>query len=376
RALACDMRVIGYDPLVGSAAVLDGAVRLVNDVDELLTASDCVTLHAKITENTKGMLNAERIGRMKRSAVVVNCARGELIDEAALAAALNEGRLAGAAVDVYSQEPPKGNPLLTAKNVVLSPHLGASTEEAQVAVSVEAADALLDYLVRGEIRSAVNVVGLPAQFNERDRAYLDLCMRMGSILSPWCAKGIERLQVTTRGEGIDQLCRTLARQCSVSLLTPHIGVRLNLVNAASITRERGIQVDAVAHAATRNYAETVTLVIETRDGRHEIEGTVFVDGRPRVLAIDGYRMEMAPERALVLIFNDDRPGVIGSVGQLFGDAGINIADMTLSRRDRTALMLLKLDQAPGDAVLKQLVALDAIQSVQSVLLVPLEKMDR
>lgn len=373
RALACEMRVIAYDPLIGAATALDGAVKLLDNFDDVLESADCLTLHAKVTDETRGMIGPDQLAKLKPSAVIVNCARGELIDEQALADALAADRLAGAAVDVYSREPPIGNPLLSAKNVVLTPHLGASTAEAQVAVAVEAVDALLEYLLRGEIRSAVNVFGMPAHLSERDRGYLDLCSRMGTLLSSCCAGGIKKLCLTTRGEALRSLSETLARQCIIALLSPNIDTRVNLVNAITVARDCGIEVDYVAHGATEHYAEHVSLTIQTRDGEHQTEGTVFADNRPRILAINGYPMEIVPEGHLVLIFNDDKPGVIGLVGTVFGDHEINIADMTLSRRDRTALMLLKIDQQPGDELLKPLRDAEHILSVRTVALPPLSQ---
>ncbi len=372
RALACDMCVIGYDPLIGASVVMDGAVKLVGDLDEMLSRSDCVTLHAKVTPETRGMIGAERLSKMKPTAVLVNCARGDLVDEQALADALNGERIAGAAVDVYTQEPPVGNPLLSAKNIVLTPHLGASTTEAQTAVSLEAAEELCDYLKNEEVRSAVNLVGMVGHLSDVDRLYVDLSRRMGMVLSAWCATGISRLRVTTRGDAGQRLATALARQCMVELLSPHIHTRLNLVNADAVARERGIEIESVAHDAAGDVGDNVVATIETREGSHEVEGTVFNDGRPRILAIDGYRMDMVPERVLVLIFNDDQPGMIGLVGGVMGEHAINIADMTLSRRDQTALMLLKLDQVPDDAILARLRESAGIHSVRSVLLPPLD----
>jgi len=240
RALAFDMRVLAYDPLIGASAAMDGRVQLVDGFGRLLDEADCLSFHAKLTDETRQMLGAKEIERLKPSAVVVNCARGELIDEGALADALNEGRLAGAAIDVYSTEPPVGNPLLGAKNVVLTPHLGASTQEAQLAVATEAADALIEYLAHGEMRGAVNVVGMPGELSRRDRAYLDLCDRMGSILSAWGAAGIDRLRVTVRGDRLRELGATLLRQAMCAVLGRHVDSRLNLVNAEAVARERGI----------------------------------------------------------------------------------------------------------------------------------------
>jgi D-3-phosphoglycerate dehydrogenase len=372
RALAFGMTVLAFDPFVSGDTALEGAVQMAGSLDDLVGRVDCLTLHAALTGDNRNLIGPAQLARMKPTAVLVNCARGALVDEAALADALNSGRLAGAAIDVFSAEPPAGSPLLAARNTVLTPHLGASTAEAQTAVSTDAVDELLDYLLHGRIRGAVNVAGLPAHLTDRDRAWLDLTGRLAAILSPLCAGGLDRVIITAHGgQNLAALCPTLALAALAELMSPHIEGRLNLVNAAEFARQRGIDVQYQAHSARRDYLETVTVRIERRGDSHDVEGAVFVDGRPRVLAIDCYRMEMVPAGPLVLIFNDDRPGVIGLVGTLLGDRQINIADMFLSRRERTALMVLRLDAQPPATVLDELRAREAILSVQSVALPPL-----
>ena len=266
-----------------------------------------------------------------------------------------------------TKKAPAGSPLLSAKNIVLTPHLGASTAEAQTAVSTDAVDAVLDYLQNGTIRNAVNVAGLPANLTDRDRNHLDLVARMSAVLSPLCGEGIDRLVVTVRGdEHLAPLGRMLALQAVAGTMNPHIDGRLNLVNAESFAADRGIDVEHVSQASGGDFHGSVAVRIERRNEFHEVEGAVFSDGRPRILSIDGYRMEMVPEARLVLIFNDDRPGVIGLVGTIFGDHRINIADMALSRRGDTALMVLKTDgDIPGE-VLEKLRAAAPIASVRTV----------
>ena len=349
RALAFEMDVVAYDPFFAGSTALDGAVTVVEELSELLKSADCVTLHASLSEKTRHMIGAAQLALMKQGATLINCARGALVDEAALADALNSGHLGGAGIDVYEHEPPKDSPLRSAKNIVLTPHLAASTGEAQTRVSVEAAEALLAYLLRGEIRSAVNLAGMPARLAPQVRAALDLCSRMGTILSAWCAGGVSRICVTVYGDSLREHASTLGWQSMVAVVSPHLSGRLNLVNAREQARRRGIVVEHAARSPRQNQPDSIVVRVESRGQAHEIEGTVLEDGRPRVLSIDGYRMELVPERCIVLIFNDDRPGVIGLVGQTFGDAGINIADMALSRHGETALMVLKLDAPmPGD----------------------------
>ncbi len=371
RALALEMKVAAFDPFVRGDTSLNGSVALAPDLEHLLRESDCITLHATLSDETRHLIGAAQIALMKRGAKLINCARGALIDEAALAEALNSGRLGGAAVDVYENEPPKGSPLLTARNMVLTPHLAASTSEAQLRVSIDAVEAILAYLLHGEVRSAVNVTGMPTNVSAHGRAFVDLCSRIGTILSAWSAEGVERITVTTHGEALREIGSTLSWQALVAVVGPHLDTRLNLVNAREQAQRRGIVVEHVAQSQQTNQAESLVITVHSRGQARSIEGTVFADGRPRVLSIDGYRMELVPERSMALIFNDDRPGVIGLVGQAFGSAGINIADMALSRRGKTALMVLKLDEAMPDSLRTGLSALNPpILSVRTVSLPP------
>jgi|CXWL01.1.fsa_nt_gi D-3-phosphoglycerate dehydrogenase len=372
RALALEMKVRAYDPFMKGPSALDGAVTMVGSIDELLADVDCLTLHATLSAETTHLIGREQLARMKPGATIVNCARGALIDEQALADALNESKLAGAAIDVYENEPPKGSPLLAAKNVVLTPHLAASTAEAQVRVSVDAVDAILAYLQRGDVGSAVNLTGMPGRLSPRARALFGLSARMGTILSVWSAEGVDRVRLTVRGESLRELADAMSWHAMVAVLSPRLTTRLNLVNAREQAQRRGIAVEHVVQSAAENQPESVTITISVAGISHEVEGTVFADGRPRILAIDGYRMELIPERTIVLIVNDDRPGVIGLVGQAFGNAGINIADMALSRRGKTALMVLKLDAPMPDSLRDSLSANAPILSVRTVSLAPAE----
>ncbi len=371
RALGLEMKVLAYDPFVSGETALNGAVTMVRGLDELFAASDCITLHATLSDETQHMIGAAQLAKMKPGAKLINCARGALVDEAALAEALNSGRIAGAAIDVFENEPPKGSPLLTAKNVVLTPHLAASTSEAQVRVSVDAVDSLLAYLLHGEVRSAVNVTGMPAHLTGRSRAFFDLATRMGTILSAWSAEGVDKITASTFGDSLREVAPTLSWQAMVAILGPHLDTRLNLVNAKEQAQRRGIVVEHVSHSQQPNQPEYLEITLHARGQTRSIEGTVFPDGRPRILSIDGYRMELLPERFIVLIFNDDRPGVIGLVGQAFGTAQINIADMALSRRGRTALMVLKLDEPMPDHLRDSLRAMNPpILSLRTVSLPP------
>ena len=345
RALAFDMKVIAYDPFYSGESALEGKVTLLETRDEVFAQADYLALHTKLSDDTREMINTENIAKMKDSVRIVNSSRGGVISEADLAQALKDGKVAAAAVDVYSSEPPsKDNPLLEAPNTVLAPHLGASTKEAQLAVTLDAVDALLAYLLKGEIRCAVNVAGLPPQLSARDKAYLDLAQRMGAILSHVGSGVIETVSVTAHGESLESLLGTIQKQVLCDLLSPHFTTRLNLINVDGFVQERGIKVEQTTDLAISAITDSVTVRITTKEGTdHEIVGEVFLDGRPRIMAVDGYQMNLEPEGEMVMIFNDDQPGVIGLVGSTFGDHNVNIADMMLSRKQKTALMVLKLD---------------------------------
>jgi len=351
RALVMKMNVVAYDPFVTSSAVLEGRVRLCSSLAELLSEVDILSVHAPLTDQTRGMIGREELAMMKDGAYIVNCARGGIVDEEALYEAIQSGKIAGAAVDVYSKEPPEDRRLIELDQVVCTPHLGASTVEAQTAVSVEAAQALLDYLKRQEIRSAVNVAGLPPSLSPQDRAYIDLAGRMGALLSPLCAGGIEEVTISTQGSSVEDIGPMLGRYLLVGLLQQFFDTRLNIINIPEFAQQRGIVIRNVATRAAGDGQDRISLTVKSRDGTHEIEGVVAQDQTPRILAIDGYRMDMIPEGEMLLIQNDDQPGVIGLVGTTLGQHSVNIADMTLSRQDAHAMMVLKIDEpAPQKAI--------------------------
>lgn len=373
RAMTFDMQVIAYDPFFRAESALDGRVTLVPNLEDLVAQCDYLTLHAALSDDTRGLISADLLAHAKPGIRIINCARGPLVDEAALAEAIKLGKVAGAAVDVYGSEPPTDNPLVGLDEVVCTPHLGASTREAQLAVTTEAVDLLLDYLLRDQIRTAVNVTGFRMPASERDRVFIDLARRMASILSTLCMKGVGDVSITVHGGTLEPLSSTLSRYVLTDLLKPHIGQNVNVINAEAIAAEREIQVSVTTAKQREDIAERVVLTVQS--GREiTIEGTVFNDNLPRVLAIDGYRMDMVPEGPMIIIRNDDRPGVIGLVGTLMGDRGVNIADMTVSRRDDTALIVLKIDAEPPQAVIDEL--LSRTPPIQRVRVVSLPSLER
>ncbi len=381
RALALEMTVLGFDPFYSQPTALEGRVKMVRDFEEFLAQLDVITFHVPGGEQTRHLLNRDRLmgGKCKPNLLVINDARGEVVDEIALAEALKEKKIAGAALDVYATEPPaKDHPLFNLDNVVLTPHLGASTDEAQTAVSVEACKAIVAYLNNGEIRGAVNAGGVKLDLPPDEAALAELARRIGTLLGAYSEGGYTNITLRASGPRAPKLMNTLLRLATVELLTPHLDTPVNVINVEHVARQRGIEL-AQIHEPQPPSGLVGDIVGVRAEGpgeeSHRILGTVYADGLPRILRIDNFNMDMIPEGQMVLIENKDQPGVIGMVGTTFGDASVNIADMVISRdvkadKSAHALMLIKCDSAPTKALLDQLRARPGILRAKSVELPP------
>lgn len=364
RALAMDMTVLGFDPYFQAETALDGRVRMVKDFDDFLGQIDVITFHVPGGEGTRHLLNRDRLfNKCRPNLLVVNDARGEVVDEFALAEALKERKIAGAAVDVFQTEPPaKDHPLFGVENAVLTPHLGASTDEAQTAVSVDACKAIVAYLKTGEIRGAVNAGGIRLDLAPDEAPFAKLAVRIGRLLSAYGEGGFKTITLRASGTRAPKLMNTLLRLAAVELLREHLDTPVNVINVEHLARSRGIELVQVhePEPPAGLVGDIVGIRIDLGSGAsHRILGTAYADGLPRVLRIDNFNMDMIPEGQMVLIENKDQPGMIGHVGTTFGDAGVNIADMTITRHVATdgtahALMLLKVDSAPSTEVVERL----------------------
>ncbi len=354
RAIGFKMTVSAYDPIFPDDTALEGKVKVVKDLDEILTNCDFISLHAPMTNQTKGMLSTKQFEMMKPTAFLVNCARGGLIDFDALAVALTEKKIAGAAIDVYTKEPPGDLAIFKLENAIVTCHLGASTKEAQLAVAKDAAQGLLDYLVKGTICSAVNVPGLPPTLTENDRQYLDLTERMAELIVPLASGGIQSVQVTSTNTQLEKILPLLLRNTLVHLLSGLLETSLNVINSEIVAKTHNIQTEYSCKTPRETDAEHLIIEVVSSDGTHRIEGRISADGLPTVLNIDGYRMQMIPEGNMIILVNDDEPGAIGLVGVTFGEHKLNIADLTLSRRESKALMLFKTDEVPPEKLLEKL----------------------
>jgi D-3-phosphoglycerate dehydrogenase / 2-oxoglutarate reductase len=383
RALAMEMNVVAFDPYFTGPTALDGKAKLVRDFDEFLSQVDVITFHVPGGGQTKHLLNRERLmTKCRPNLLVINDSRGEVVDEIALAEAIKEKKIAGAAIDVYATEPPaKDHPLFALENVVLTPHLGASTDEAQTAVSVEACKAIVAYLNTGEIRGAVNAGGLKLDLPADEKPFVELARRMGVILAGLCEGGYRTITLRASGTRAPKHMNTLLRLATVELLRPHMDTGVNVINVEHLARARGIELVTIhePNPPAGLVGDIVGVRADGPDGQsHRVLGTVYADGLPRVLRVDGYSMDMIPEGNMVLIVNQDEPGVIGVVGSSFGDAQVNIADMVISREfesggKATALMVIKTDSEPPASLLNRLKARPNIVKVKSLVLPPRPK---
>ena len=377
RALAFGMKVIAYDPLINAPSALDGQVKLVGSFDELLPLADIISFHVPKTESTVNMLNRERFALARKGVLVVNAARGGIIDETALLEALDSGHCGGVALDVFDPEPlAADSPLRKHPKLLLTPHLGASTVEAQEAVAVDACRSLVMYL-RGEgLEGAVNAGGLRMDLSDWQRKFIDLASRMNALLRAAVDDPhLTAVQFTVRGETLASRADTLARFALADLLNASLEQPVSVINAGLIAEQRGIQVQTVI--ASEPGEDRLSIEITAKDQTHRVDGAIYADGLPRVTHLDGYNMDMVPAGHMVILTNADRPGRIGLVGQLFGNANVNIAEMVISRKrvaegpQRIAMMILKLDEAPPDDLLAALRQTEGIMSVSQVKLPPI-----
>jgi D-3-phosphoglycerate dehydrogenase len=370
RAQAFEMRVVGLDPFVTAQAAGESGVELVESLEALLAASDYVTLHVPKTDETSRLIGAGEIEKMKRGARLINCARGGVVDEAAVVAAVKAGKLAGAAFDVYETEPPSDFGLFEDARILTTPHLGASTAEAQEAVSREAAEQMVDCLSGRAIRNAVNLLPVPAEDRERLRPHLELVRRLGRFAVQMEAGRIEQVEVVAYGEVVEPHMRHLESYALVGMMEGMMEEGANLVNAAVLARERGIRVRSTTAPAEGGFSSLVVVKVKGDVREQRVAGTVFGDEHFRVIRVGGFQVEIVPEGTILLVKGQDAPGLIGQVGTALGETGINIARMGFGRRKvgGEALLALNLD---GGIEREQAEALKEIGHVTGVMVVDL-----
>jgi D-3-phosphoglycerate dehydrogenase len=361
RLLALQMKVSAADPFVTAEMMREDGVEPA-ELDELLAGADYVTLHCPLVEATRGLINAERIRAMKPGARLINCARGGLVDEKALYEALQESHLGGAALDVFEHEPPGDSPLLELDNVVLTPHLGASTEEAQVAVGVEIARQVAGYLLDGTAATAVNLPPVSSDIVQRLRPYQGLAYRLGRVLSLMLPEPIHEIAVCLNGTASDLDCRPIASEALVGLLQSRLAGPVNRINAVHLARRQGIALKESTSCESHDYVSTVSLRAVSKEQDVELVGTVFDEKWPRLVRINRYDIEAHLEGELLITQHQDRPGVVGALGNLLGAENINISRMQLGISPDTdkAIAIIAVSEPLDQALMEQVRAIPAV----------------
>ena len=358
RAVAFDMRVLAFDPYISESAAKELSVALV-PMEQLLAESDFISLHMAVSALTQNMINAQVIGMMKKGVRIVNAARGELINEADLAAALKSGHVAGAALDVFAEEPPKKCPLIGLPNVIATPHVAGSTAEAQEELGTQVAVQVRDFLVEGVIRNAVNLPALSPEQYRRVRPYLALAERLGSLVSQAAATRPARIRIRYAGELAEVGTHLLRNTVLTGLLNAVLDEKVNVVNAAAVAAARGLTVEEETRRREHGFPHTleVSALPEVAGSPgFSAEGTVLHDGSPRVVSIDGIALETQLDGTVLYLRNNDQPGVIGHVGTTLGKHGVNIATFALGRREAKsgaeAVSLIRLDGEVPESILE------------------------
>ncbi|TVR06057.1 MAG: phosphoglycerate dehydrogenase [Salinarimonadaceae bacterium] len=367
RAIGLRMHVIAYDPFLSPERASELGVEKV-DLDELLARADVITLHTPLTDKTRNILSADAIARTKPGVRIVNCARGGLVDEAALRAALDSGHVAGAAFDVFTDEPAKENPLFGHPNVVCTPHLGAATTEAQENVALQVAEQMSNYLISGAIENAINFPSISAEEAPRLKPFVSLAEKLGSFLGQLTEAPIKGIRIEYEGDVAAMNTRALTSAAVTGALRPFLP-DVNMVSAPSVARERGIMVEEVKRdAPSRDYDSFIRIVIDAEDMPRHAGGTVFHDGKPRVVEIRDIAIDAEFAPHMIYVRNADKPGFIGAFGSLLGDGGVNIATFALGRDapGGDAICFVSVDQPVDNELLARIEALPQVKRARAV----------
>jgi D-3-phosphoglycerate dehydrogenase / 2-oxoglutarate reductase len=364
RAQGLKMRVIAYDPFLSPERAVNIGVEKVT-LDQLLARADFISLHTPLTDKTRNILSEETLARTKKGVRVINCARGGLVDESALRAALESGHVAGAAFDVFVEEPARQNVLFGAANVVCTPHLGASTTEAQENVALQVAQQMADYLISGAVTNALNMPSITAEEAPRLRPLVALAEQLGSFAGQLTETGITTIRLEYEGDVAAMNVKALTSAAISGVLAPVLE-KVNMVSAPEIARERGIHVEEVRRERQGVYDSYIRLVVVTERQERSVAGTVFSDGRPRIIQIKGMNLEAELGPHMLYITNEDKPGFIGALGTTLGEAGVNIATFNLGR-DKPggdAIALIEVDEPLSANVLAAVQALPHVRQVK------------
>lgn len=368
RAQAFQMRVLGYDPFLSKEQAAKLGVERVETVREMLPHLDYLTVHTPLTPETTNLIGLPELDIIKPGCRLINCARGGIYNEEALVEGLKTGKLGGVALDVFVEEPNTTSPLFSMPNVLCTPHLGASTEEAQTQVAVEAAQLLINFFTTGEVRHAVNMSAIDPKSLDALRGYLDLAWRLGLLMAGWQSAGASGCHVTYRGEVTQKNTKLLTAAFCAGLLEKALEEEVNIVNAEVLLRERGIRLTEESRSDMGAFSSSMTVEVESGGQTHVAAGTLFGNNMPRLVRLDDYRLETYLDGNLLVFTHHDVPGIIGAVGTIFGDHKVNIGQMTVGRAapGGSAVGVLNLDALPPQAALDAVLGHPHIHTVKVV----------
>ncbi len=366
RALGLKMKVVAFDPFLTPERAVEMGVEKV-DLDQLLARADFITLHTPLTDQTRNILSRENLAKTKKGVRIVNCARGGLIDEAALKDALDSGQVAGAALDVFQTEPAKESPLFGTPNFICTPHLGASTTEAQVNVALQVAEQMADYLVNGGVTNALNVPSLSAEEAPKLRPYMALAEQLGSLMGQLTTGSIPRISIHAEGAAADLNIKPIVAAVLAGFLRVQSDT-VNMVNAPFLAKERGMEVREVKTEKEGDYHTLIRVSVKTEAGERSVAGTLFSNSEPRLVELFGIKVEAELAGHMMYIVNEDVPGFIGRVGTLLGEAQINIGTFNLGRRAAggEAVLLLSIDSAVPAGLLDQIKQIPGVKRAMAL----------
>jgi len=367
RANSFGMKIIAFDPFLSFEKAQQHKVRLVELV-ELFSQSDYITVHAPLSAETRHLLGKEQFEMMKKGVKILNCARGGIVDEKALYAAIDKGIVSGVALDVFEKEPAKDNPLVQLGCVVATPHLGASTEEAQVNVAVEIAHQVADVLQNTGIHNAVNFPSIAGETSKILNPYINLAEKLGSLQVQITSGHITKLNIKYGGDIVNYALEPVTIALIKGLLTPILQESINYVNAQVIAKERGIVVSETKVLETEQFANLISVEIETNKGKSFVAGTLFTKSTPRIVRINGFYTDIIPSGYILITHNLDRPGTVGKIGTILGDNNVNIAAMNFGRTSPggKSIIVLNIDHNLTNEVVSQIKAIDNILDVKLV----------
>ncbi len=367
RMQAFGMNVIAYDPFLNEEKAKIMGVEKV-DLQTLFKRSDFITLHTPLTPETKGMINRDSIKIMKNGVRIINCARGGIVNEKDLYEAIVEGKVAGAALDVLEKEPPENNPLIALEQVICTPHLGASTNEAQENVAVAVAEQIVDYLLKGIIRNAVNFPSIPSDQIAILQPYIDLAEKLGSFAAQIIEGAVSEIKIEYQGDACKINSAPVTIAALKGFLNPILEETVNFVNAPYIAKERGVEVKEIKSSEPGDYQSLIGLRLQTKDRTIYIAGTLLSRKDPRIVMIDDFKVEIVPEGELLFMYNNDKPGVIGNIGTLLGKNDINIARMHFGRETQggLAISVVSIDTPVTEKIVNKIKKLPNILSVKQI----------